>query len=467
MSPNNPFLTVDQKIAGDIYTATEAMDNLTTLCDEFGSRFGGTEGERRAADFLKAKLEAYGLSNVHREPVEYLGWRRGRAALTITAPIQKTIPCISLPQSPPAQLEGTIVNTGDGAPADFDRRAGEIKGNIVMTSSVVSPKGSKRWIHRSEKYGRSLLAGATGFIFVNHYPAYGPATGGVGHLGDEGLIPGISISKEDGAFIQRLIKRKGPVSIRLTTTDRSEPMTSWNIIGELPGAKQPEQIVMLGCHYDGHDISQGAEDPASGAVALLEAARTLAAHASPLPCTVRFALWGIEEIGLLGSKAYAKAHAAELEKIRFYLNMDAAGAVVNKGINLNEWPDLEPVLVRWGEEMALEFEVGQSVHAHSDHYPFFMAGVPTGGIEAVQRSLAGRGYGHTQFDTLDKVKLDSLREASALAARLALRLAAEEPWPFARRGEQAVQDILDSPEHREEVAYKARLAEFYKTARRK
>jgi len=466
MSHQNPFLSTDQQIVGDIYTSTEAMDNLTILCDDFGSRFGGTEGERRAAEFFKAKLEEYGLSNVHLEPVEYIGWTRGEAKLEITSPIRKVIPCISLPHSPPADLEGVIVDMGDGAPQDFHRRADEIKGKMVMTTSVVSPKGSKRWIHRSEKYGRSLMAGAIGFIFVNHYPGYGPATGSVGHSG-EGLIPGISISKEDGAFIQRLMKREGEVNIRLVTTDHSQPMTSWNVIGELPGRQDSDQVVMLGCHYDGHDISQGAGDPASGAVSVLEAARVLAKYVPTLPCTVRFALWGVEEIGLLGSKGYVKAHADELSDIRFYLNMDSAGTQSNgRDIVLNEWPDLESCFERWREEMALEFAVGQSVHAFSDHFPFFMAGVPTGGIESAERSLAGRGYGHTRYDTVDKVDLTSLREASTLAARLALRMASEGTWPVTRREEKAVLELLDSPEYREEKEFREQLDAFYEEARK-
>ena len=110
-----------------------------------------------------------------------------------------------------------ILDMKDGAVKDFDRRASDIEGKVVMTSSVVRPKRAKRWIHRNEKYGRSLMAGAVGFVFVNHYPGYGPATGGVGHDG-EGLIPAVSISKEDGAYLQRLIRRHGEVRIRLSST---------------------------------------------------------------------------------------------------------------------------------------------------------------------------------------------------------------------------------------------------------
>ena len=100
MSHQNPFLSIDQQIVGDAYTSTEPMDNLIVLCDDFGSRFGGTEGERQAAEFFKQKLEQYGLTNVRLEPVEYIGWTRGKASLEITSPIQKTISCITLPHSP-------------------------------------------------------------------------------------------------------------------------------------------------------------------------------------------------------------------------------------------------------------------------------------------------------------------------------------------------------------------------------
>jgi Iap family predicted aminopeptidase len=474
MTQKNPFLKLDRHIIGEVYTSTEAMDNLVVLCDEFGSRFGGTEGERQAAELFKAKMEAYGLSNVRLEPVEYVGWTRGQAHLEIVSPIQRTLHCISLPHSPPTQMEGVILDMEDGAPKDFDGRADEIRGKIVMTTSEVNPKNSKRWIHRSEKYGRAVMAGAIGFIYVNHYPGYGPVTGGIGRAlslsaGDydyrAGPIPGISLSKEDGAFIQRLIKRQGEVRIRLTTTDECRPMTSWNVVGDQPGQQHPEQMVMMGSHYDGHDISQGAVDPASGAVSVLEAGRVLAKFAPDLPCTVRFALWGIEEIGLIGSREYVRAHADEMGDIRFYLNMDSAGSSSNnRDIVLNEWPDLAPLLERWSEEMALGFAVGQSVSAYSDHFPFFMAGVPTGSMQSVKRTMAGRGYGHTAYDTVDKVELKALREAATLAARLALRIASEPAWPAAQREEQAVLELLDSPEYREEQAYRERLRAFYQAA---
>jgi len=457
----NPHLSLDQKIVGDIYTSPEAMDNLSRLCDEFGSRFGGTRGERQAADFIQTKFEEYGLKDVHREEIEYLGWRRGESSLEIVDPIQKDIPCISLPHSPPVDIEAIIIDMEDGAPADFDSRADEIKGKIVMTTSVFEPKDTKRWVHRNEKYGRSLLAGAAGFIFVNHYPGYGPATGGISLLGKAGPIPGLSIAKEDGAFIKRMMERAGSLTVRIKTSDSLAPATSWNIIGDLPGDQHPDEIILLGSHYDGHDISQGAVDPASGVAAVLDVARVLAKHASPLPRTVRFVAWGVEEIGLLGSRAYVKAHADELKNIRFYLNMDAAGGDLPKDINLHAWPELGETFKRYQKEMALDFAIGQDFHDASDHYPFLLQGVATGGIEAVRKTRSGRGYGHTWYDTLDKVDQTNVREAASLAARLALRIASEEDWPASPRDKEAVTELLTKPERKDLYDHRQRIVDYF------
>ncbi len=423
-------------------------------------RRGCCEGERLSAEFIKVKFEEYGLTNVHLEDFDYLGWERGSAALEIISPIQKTIPCITLPHSPPADIEAEIFNIIAGAPGDFELKADQIKGKFLMANSELYPKGSARWVHRNEKYGRSLLAGAVGFIFVNHYPGYGPATGGVGYEGEAGLIPAISISMEDGAFIQRLAEREGAVKIRLKSSDKLLPKTSWNIIGDLIGTKKPDEIIMIGSHYDGHDISQGASDPASGVVSVMEAARVLSKYAQ-YPRTIRFALWGVEEIGLLGSFAYVNAHLEDLHKIRFYLNMDGAGGLPFKDIVLHEWPELGSTFESYRDQMALEFSIGQSFHESSDHYSFLLKGVITGGIESVRAALTGRGYGHTKYDTVDKVTLQGLRDASALAARIALRVSHADVWPASPRESQAVEKLLNQFPHGELKSYYKRMDDAY------
>jgi Zn-dependent M28 family amino/carboxypeptidase len=460
MTIPNPHLLLDQQISGDIYTSDEAMCLLEALCDGFGSRFGGTPGERQAADYIKGRLQAYGLQDARLEPFPYLGWTRGEARLQVIEPVQCELPCISLPHSPSVDLEGEVYDLGDGFPDDFDKKSAEIKGKIVMVTSEPSPKNIRRWVHRMEKYGRAVLAGASGFLFVNHYPGYGPATGGIAYRGKAGPIPGLSLSLENGSYLQRLMKKDGRVKVRLITTDTLEEMTSWNVVADLPGKEHPNEVVMLGSHYDGHDISQGAVDPASGVAAVLEAARVLASHAPDLPRTLRFCLWGVEEIGLLGSRAYVEAHKEELGKIRFYLNMDAAGGVDPMDINLHEWPELQQTFERYREQMKLDFAVGQSFHAASDHFPFLMEGVCTGGIESVRKTRAGRGFGHTPHDTVDKVTLAAMREAANLAARLALRIACDPDWPVSTRDAGAVAALMDTSNMKEIQEYRSRLDRY-------
>jgi len=460
---NNPFLEIDRLIVGDIYTSNEVQDNLLVLCDGLGSRFAGSPEEKEAAEFMAGKLSEYGLPVVGLEAITYTGWKRGEARLEIVEPVQRTIPCITLPHSPPVDLTADIVDVGDGSPATFAAKADELRGKFAFTNSVTFPQGSRRWVHRHEKYNRAMLAGAAGFIFVNHYPGFGPATGSIGPddpYSGEALIPGISVSMENGAYIQRLLKQHGRVRLHLTSSDEYFPATSWNVIAELPGQLENAGVVMLGCHYDGHDIAQGAADPMSGAVALMDAARVLTAYAPPLPHTIRFALWSAEEIGLLGSTQYVIDHDADLDKIRFYLNMDMAGAISPKDIVLNVWPELERPFSEYRDQMALTFGIGQSLNAHSDHYPFMLAGVPTGGIGSLEVNTSGRGYGHTMFDTVDKVERRGMREAAALSARLALRMAADDGWPAGRRSQTAVQAVLDSPEYREEQEFNAQVKAY-------
>ena len=233
--------------------------------------------------------------------------------------------------------------------------------------------------------------------------------------------------------------------MRLQTTDINEPRTSWNVVADLPGNEKPEEMIILGCHYDGHDIAQGAHDPASGMVAVIEAARVLATYtADILKRTVRFIAFGTEEIGLTGASRYTDAHDHELDHIRFLLNMDAAGGTSRKGIVLHHWEKLQPLFQRFQGQIHDDIPIGQKVHSYSDHFPFFLKGVPTSHMGDPTSAPSGRGFGHTAYDTLEKVELDNLRRASSIGARIALRCANIKNIPVKRRSLDEVQKIVDT-----------------------
>ena len=114
--------------------------------------------------------------------------------------------------------------------------------------------------------------------------------------------------------------------------------------------------------------------------------------------------------------------------------------------------------------MALDFAIGQSFHRASDHFPLLLAGVPTGGIESVRKAHSGRGYGHTWYDTVDKVEQTNLREAASLAARIALRIAFEDDWPAFPRDKESVSKLLNMPDQKEITALNERLDAFFAKA---
>ncbi|MCY4570758.1 MAG: hypothetical protein OXD49_20905, partial [Candidatus Poribacteria bacterium] len=86
----------------------------------------------------------------------------------------------------------------------------------------------------------------------------------------------------------------------------------------------------------------------------------------------------------------------------------------------------------------------QKVHSYSDHFPFFLKGVPSSHMGDPESPPGGRGFGHTAYDTLDKVELEHLRAASAVGARIALRCANADDFPAKRRTSGAVQEIIDT-----------------------
>lgn len=432
----DPF---DKLLAGEIFTSHDMQTNLEILCDDLGSRFAGTQAETEAAQFLQAKLQEYQLVDVHSEPFEYNGWSRGTARLTVTSPWQRELPCLSMPMSPPGRTCGKIIDLGTGSPEAFEARKEELKGNIALVS-IANPPSANRWIHRTEKYNRSILAGSRAFIFMGNEDAYGPTTGALG-FNKWGLIPGIMISKETGMLLQRIIQRKGFVEAEIETTDTLSRKTSWNIIGDVKSGPVGEETVIIGVHYDGHDISQGAEDPASGLVGTLEVARAMRIHAERLKRNVRFILFGVEELGLIGSHAYVNVHAEDIQKTRFMFNLDSAGRRTRKGL-IVYGPDstdyFRAMSQCMNEDVPVDgdvFPLREPEHLSADHYPFAASGVPCGFI-ADPHIRGTPGFYHTAHDTVDKVSLLIVKQAAFLCARLAWRVANDDHWPFKRLSDE-------------------------------
>ena len=433
MAQQPDLRAIEKNIVGEVMTSRAAYDVLLELCDTYGHRFAGSAEGKRAATYIVKLWRSFGLKKVHKEPFVLDAWRRGVATLEVLEPERRTLECIGLPNTPATPKGGIaaeFLSAGCGTPDEFARLGRKPRGKIVMASSS-TPDDVRRWIHRMEKYGRSIGAGAKAFLFVNHVEGLLPPTGSIRHHGGR-TIPGVGIAKETGAYLDRLAG-KGKVKLRLTVGGRMFKTTVHNVVGEIPGSSCPDEIVLTGGHYDGHDISQGAHDNASGIAAISEAARALAPHAGSIDRTIRFVAFGAEEVGLLGSGHYAADHADSLDAIRFMLNVDGAAGTGPFGVSFDRWPELPPLLSKLGTEMCYPLLSRQRIGIYSDNFAFFLAGVPSGTLQATPAGGKGRGFGHTAADTVDKPPMRNLQESSSVVARVLLRVANLENWPVRKR----------------------------------
>ena len=452
----NPHRDIDRRILGEVYGSTETMENLIVLCDDYNSRWPGSGDDREACEYMAGRLEDYGLEDVHLESLTLPGWTRGSSKLSVKHPVQREIPCIALPHSAEGEAEGELVFLGDGPIDIYEKRSDEIEGNIVMVTSR-TPHGMTRSLHRNEKFQRSVLEGAAGWIFMNHYPTYGPPTGGISPI-----VPAIGVSYEYGSYLTRLLERKGPVKLRIETECDNPDVESWNVVADLPGTGDSEEKVIYGGHYDGHDIAVGALDDATGAVCVMEVARVLAKEREHLERDITFILFAAEEIGLYGSRAYVAQHLDEMEHVRFMLNFDGAGRAGRQGFGLHGWPDLEPFFEDVAKAIGVDIPISQGVSPYSDHWPFFLKGIPTSGMgdpeEAKRRG--GRGYGHTMHDTVDKANFRAQRECVANSALAAVRILNTDEWPVEHRPQEEIEEFVHGRGYADTLSLGERLREY-------
>jgi len=415
---------IERSIIGDIWSSPISYENEVALCS-FGSRFGGTPSERKARDFILKKFKEYGLE-AHIEPVEYTGWARGTAKLETVSPQKQTIPTISLVQSPSTPkegLEGDMVFVGDGTPRDFSTMSAKLKDKIVMSTSR-SPASFGRSIHRREKYGRAVQAGATGFIFMNSQPGKLQQTGSLRTNGI-GQIPAVSVSYEEGYLLQQLLK-SGSVRVKMTISNKTQPATSWFVVGEIPGSRYPDHEVVAGAHYDGHDIALGAVDNGTGTVIILEMARVLGRFRGQFKRTIKLVSFPLEEWAITGSTLYIRNHRKEMPDIDLMLNLDGVGSPGRKGVSVQGFTDLIPYFQRLGEDVGYRLNTSSRLSHSSDHFPFVTQGVPSISLTTDRTGVEDRGFGHTEADTLDKVDAFTLKEAAMISALIVSRVANEE-----------------------------------------
>lgn len=411
MEPRLPPVTI-----GDAYTSEFAWSVLEDLVS-IGNRMGGQNGEKEGANIVRKAFETIGLREIAITEFEMPGWWRGTSSLTLSEPnelYEAEHHIIALPGTPPTSQQAEIIDMGYGIPAEFDSTVDDA---LVLVRSD-TPEDHGQWYHRMEKYAAAVEHGALGFIYRNHVPGCLPATGEIGYHNRPAPIPGVAVSKELGARIERHCEDDtltGKLSINCENAPTTCPNTS-AVVGP-----ETETEILVTAHVDAHDISEGARDNGVGSALVCEIGRLLATVEDSLETKVRLITFGSEELGLYGAYNWANTH--DPESIKCVMNIDRAGDTRNPKVRrTNSFQGMEPPFERAAERLGVPLEIERSTSPHGDSWPFAEKGIPAVTVGSALDSKS-RGWGHTHGDTLDKLDHRDIQSLAVVFTEAVLELA--------------------------------------------
>jgi len=254
-------------------------------------------------------------------------------------------------------------------------------------------------------------------------------------------VPTVVLTAEHYNMLVRMVQAGASLQLRIEVGTRSyeDDLNSYNVLAEIPGtdAMLRDEVVLVGAHLDSWHTATGATDNADGVTAVMEAMRILTAvHARPRR-TIRVALWGGEEQGLLGARAYVDQHLrddASRSKISVYLN-DDPGTGPTYGFYMENNEPAKRIFDTWLaplRDIGVRRNVIEGIGA-TDHVPFDQAGIPAFTVIKDFRNYDVRTR-HTNADLADAVRIEDLRQAAVFMAVMTWQAAMrDEPVPRRRR----------------------------------
>ena len=244
-----------------------------------------------------------------------------------------------------------------------------------------------------------------------------------------GGLPQVTLAVEHYNRMMRILEKGVPVKMELEIRTRFHEeganQNGFNIVGEIPGTDPQlrDQVVMIGAHFDGVPAATGATDNATGSAAMMEAMRIIQTLGIKPRRTIRIALWGGEENGLLGSRAYVQQHfgtATERKpdhaKLSAYFNIDNGTGKI-RGIWMQQNLQLRPIFEQWVlplKDLGVEV-LGPRTVGSTDHASFENAGL--NGFQFVQeRYEYNSRTHHSNMDYVDRVQRDDMVQMATVAA---------------------------------------------------
>jgi len=405
------------RLIGEAVASDAAWQRLAYLGDTYGNRISGSPNLDAAIKWAVDEMKRDGLENVHTEAVKVPHWVRGRESLEIAGAIPQPLVILGLGNSvgtPPAGIEADLLVVHSFEELDAARE--RVKGRIVLFNVPFTNYGDTVRF-RSTGPSRAGALGAVAMLVRAVGPAglRTPHTGALSYTDGQPQIPAAAVTTEDAARLERMVNRGTPVRLKLMMEAKFLPdADSANVVGEIRGRELPNEVVVIGGHFDSWDVGTGSTDDGGGCVATWEALRLMKKLNLRPRRTVRVVLWTNEENGGRGGLAYRDQHLEELPNHVMMLESDG-GVFRPTGFGFSG-SDAARSKVR---EMATLL-----TGLHADAITASGGGADIGpavqqaNIPALSLEVEGNYFliHHTPADTIDKIDpLEIARSSAAIA----------------------------------------------------
>jgi len=497
------------RIRAEALERSQVMELADHLTNRIGARLTGSPALREANAWARSKLSEWGLAQVRDEAFEFgEGWSFSSCSVRMVAPAE--LPLAALPEAWTPGTEGVVrgeaVRVELADDEDLEQQKGKLAGKVVFLDEARGDKPLERMDAADfERYDDARLAELTEIEIKEPGEGYrarlrkriAMAEKRERFLAEEGVVATVELSSRNLGILRlsgkswlrdpelprgvpalvmavepyqrilRLLEEGETVELELEVAARyhgDDPM-AYNTIAEIQGGDRRSELVIAGAHLDSWHAGTGATDDGAGSAVVLEAARILKAIGLVPRRTIRFALWGGEEQGLLGSRAYVESHVAdrpettdpeqlalpvwlrdetwpirtkaEHGRISAYYNIDNGGGRI-RGIYTQGNVAVVPIFQSWLAPLA---DLGATTVTNrptgsTDHVPFDRVGVP--GFQFVQDPLDYFPHTHhTNLDTFERLKREDLVQSSIVLAAFL--------WQTANRSELLPRKPMPQP----------------------
>jgi carboxypeptidase Q len=425
-SPQAPSTWLDRYREPAARLIAESMSNrfawerLALLGDTFGNRLSGSSALEDAIRWAVAEMKKDGLEHVRAEPVKVPHWVRGQESVEIVSPHRSPLVMLGLGNSvgtPPEGIEAEVLVVRNFT--ELEAAGDKVKGKIVLFNVPFTNYGETVQ-YRSSGPSRAAVLGAVAVLVRSVGPSglRTPHTGALRYTDGQPKIPGAAISTEDADRLQRMQGRGTTVRLRLKMEAAFLPdADSANVIGEIRGRERPDEVVVVGGHFDSWDVGTGSTDDGGGCVVTWEALRLMQKLNLRPRRTVRVVLFTNEENGLAGGRAYLERYRSQLANHVLMLESDS-GVFRPTGFGFTGSPAARATLQQIA---SLLHNIDADRISPSGDGADIGPSVEAGKIPAMSLEVDGNYFliHHTPADTIDKIDPVDMAKASAAIAVIA------------------------------------------------